>query len=428
MDALWPAGGTSGPLDGNHVNESATGAGTLARQLLAATFNREYSEFGCEGMEGIAHLLIANGEFEGWTVDQVIAFANEYIGGNTDLLGDSLDASDLTDVLTNINENFDDCEDSQGDLIEPDVPIFVEIGDHFCLQFCLEDDEDDDSSTVRIYWCCPLNGPPVFTWQPGCDPEFTDCDNDDCDPFEGEIEWSAQIDSVGAGCDGTWWSATFIAREDEDRHDDDDDADRGCICVFFEFQLSVELLDFSALAGNDEVTLEWATASERSNSRFELRRSANGSAWTTIGHVNGQGTVAHTTNYSFVDDAVDNGVNYRYRLVSVDAFGQASEVGSEVLATPSTNGAVPLEFALHQNFPNPFNPSTTISFDVAEAGHVSLSVYDLNGREVATLVNRNLAANSYTVSFDATALPSGTYFYRLEAGSFTAMQKMLLLK
>ena len=83
---------------------------------------------------------------------------------------------------------------------------------------------------------------------------------------------------------------------------------------------------------------------------------------------------------------------------------------------------------LKQNYPNPFNPSTVIQFQVASRGFVSLKVYDVAGREVATLVNENKSPGNYSVVFDAGNLASGMYVYRLEAGSFRAARKMLVTK
>jgi DNA-binding beta-propeller fold protein YncE len=85
-------------------------------------------------------------------------------------------------------------------------------------------------------------------------------------------------------------------------------------------------------------------------------------------------------------------------------------------------------FSLSQNYPNPFNPSTEIQFTVKEAGMVTLKVYDMLGREVATLVNEHLAVGGYSATFDATNLPSGAYVYSLESQGQRLTKKMMLLK
>jgi parallel beta-helix repeat protein len=91
-------------------------------------------------------------------------------------------------------------------------------------------------------------------------------------------------------------------------------------------------------------------------------------------------------------------------------------------------GSMPDEFKLFQNYPNPFNPGTIITFRIAESGFVSLKVYDLLGNEVAILISEEKPAGNYEVSFDASSFSSGTYFYRLSAGNFTEIKKMILIK
>jgi plastocyanin len=93
-----------------------------------------------------------------------------------------------------------------------------------------------------------------------------------------------------------------------------------------------------------------------------------------------------------------------------------------------TNSRIPEMFALEQNYPNPFNPSTVIRYDIPTNAIVKISIYDMLGREVATLVNGNQMAGHYNVTFNAKNLPSGVYLYSLHAGDRTFVQKMLLLK
>lgn len=90
--------------------------------------------------------------------------------------------------------------------------------------------------------------------------------------------------------------------------------------------------------------------------------------------------------------------------------------------------AIPTEFYLSQNYPNPFNPSTSIQYAISSKQFVTLKIYDLLGREVSTLINREIGPGNYTIKFDAGSLPSGVYFYRLKAGSFIQTRKMVLIK
>jgi hypothetical protein len=96
--------------------------------------------------------------------------------------------------------------------------------------------------------------------------------------------------------------------------------------------------------------------------------------------------------------------------------------------TISLTVAVPAKYELAQNYPNPFNPSTTIHYELPGDAFVTLKVFDLLGREVATLVKEEQKADYYKVTFDATRLASGVYFYRLQAGKFTAVRRLMVLK
>ncbi len=129
-------------------------------------------------------------------------------------------------------------------------------------------------------------------------------------------------------------------------------------------------------------------------------------------------------DYSFVDDASGITANsLAYRLKQID-FDGTYEYSEEI----EIDVGGPLTFSLEQNYPNPFNPSTNIKYNVPENGFVKLAVYNLVGEEVNVLVNGQVNAGFYEIEFDASKLPSGVYFYRLTAGSFTNSKKMMLLK
>ena len=106
----------------------------------------------------------------------------------------------------------------------------------------------------------------------------------------------------------------------------------------------------------------------------------------------------------------------------------AQRIVAAGLAAKEQPAPLPQAYALHQNYPNPFNPSTQISFDLPRAGLTKVIVFDILGREVTTLVNQPLSAGAHRVEFDASALASGIYFYRLQSGAFTSTRKMMVLK
>ena len=98
------------------------------------------------------------------------------------------------------------------------------------------------------------------------------------------------------------------------------------------------------------------------------------------------------------------------------------DVGSE------EDTQAPKEFSLSQNFPNPFNPVTIISYQLPETGFVTLKIYDILGNDVVTLVNEEKPAGNYNINFDASKLPSGVYYYKMRAGNYVETKKMMLLK
>ena len=193
----------------------------------------------------------------------------------------------------------------------------------------------------------------------------------------------------------------------------------------FDVILPVELLGAPTLtAGDASVTLNWATASERENGRYEITRNGE-----LVGTVEGAGTSGERHDYSWTDRGLLNGTSYHYELRAVD-LANASYVLATLDGVPASGAAVVTEYALHQNFPNPFNPSTRIAFDLLENNTVTLSVFNAVGQKVATLLSgAAMNRGQHTVAFDATNLPTGLYFYSIEIGSeYSATKKMLLVK
>jgi len=191
--------------------------------------------------------------------------------------------------------------------------------------------------------------------------------------------------------------------------------------------LPVELTSFKANITDANVNLKWNTATEVNNYGFEIQRSAvsdkqSAESWNKIGFVRGNGNSNSPKSYSFVDENVSSG-KYYYRLKQTDIDGKFtfSKVVEADISSPDV-------YSLDQNYPNPFNPVTTIKYEIPKAGKVKIVIFDMLGRVVQTLVNEFKEAGRYNVQFDAGKLASGTYLYKIQAGKFAEVKKMILLK
>lgn len=287
------------------------------------------------------------------------------------------------------------CESTPAVVFQPGTPTECQ-----CAYLC-----PDEVTLIGV--CIPSTVPPLVQVRPGC--FYTDVNgcNVECAPAQFGYDPMGWYYDPANGC----WINSVIGFTP------------GCVCICFDGWLPVEITSFDAVAGDHSVTLRWNTATETDIDRYEITRDHE-----VIAQINSRGNSTTGHNYSYTDNNVQNGFEYSYTLRSVDIDGRVVEHGS-VNATPvSSDAATVTEFALHQNFPNPFNPTTHIAFDLAEASFVSLKVYNLAGQEVTTLVNTFQSAGSHSINFDGSGLASGVYLYRLTAGSFSADRKMLLMK
>ncbi|QQS37777.1 MAG: T9SS type A sorting domain-containing protein [Ignavibacteriales bacterium] len=188
----------------------------------------------------------------------------------------------------------------------------------------------------------------------------------------------------------------------------------------------VELASFTASANDTRVVLDWLTATETNNLGFEVQRKS-GDEFVALGFVDGNGTTTEAKNYSFTDSKVPAGKQV-YRLKQID-FDGAYEYSNEV----EVDVAVPKAYSLEQNYPNPFNPSTIIKYSLPVDAKITLKVFDVIGQEVMTLLNSSIASGTHEVTFDASNLNSGVYFYTIDAkgvdgNNFTSTKKMLIVK
>jgi hypothetical protein len=189
--------------------------------------------------------------------------------------------------------------------------------------------------------------------------------------------------------------------------------------------LPVELISFNAIVEKNNVKLNWKTGSEINNRGFDIERkiiSAN--EWEKITFITGKGNSSSLTHYLFEDKKLNTG-KYIYRLKQIDFNGnfEYHMLNEDVKISP------PEEFTLSQNYPNPFNPSTKIDFTLPANNRVTLKIYDITGREILVLLNNEFkTADYYTVNVNGNILASGVYFYRIQAGKFIEVKKMVLLK
>lgn len=187
--------------------------------------------------------------------------------------------------------------------------------------------------------------------------------------------------------------------------------------------LPVELASFTSSVTNNNVKLMWSTVTELNNSGFDIERSSANLSWTKIDNVPGNGTTSQPMNYSYTDVNLPTG-SYNYRLKQIDINGNFEyfNLVNEVVI------GIPEKHQLLQNYPNPFNPSTSIDFRLPYGGNVKIEVFDNSGRQVSVLLDEFKSAGYYSVRFDASALSSGTYYYKLNAGIFSEVKKMIVLK
>jgi hypothetical protein len=186
--------------------------------------------------------------------------------------------------------------------------------------------------------------------------------------------------------------------------------------------IPVELKSFSASIDDGNTTLNWTTATELNNLGFEIEKSFNNEIFEKIGFVPGYGTTSESKNYNFIISDLPSQKTY-YRLKQVD-FDGTFEYSSSV----EVDGVTPAEFSLKQNYPNPFNPTTKIGFTLPSESNVKISIYNLIGQKITEIVNSRFNAGNYSVDFNAADLSSGIYLYKIEAGSFTSVKKMQLMK
>ena len=196
----------------------------------------------------------------------------------------------------------------------------------------------------------------------------------------------------------------------------------GITCIF-DGVTPVELNSFTAFADENVVKLFWSTASEKNNKGFDVqKRTSSQKEWNDIAFVKGNGTTTNLSDYFYSDNNLIPGEVY-YRLKQIDYDGTA-KITDEIKIFIKN----PEHYQLKQNYPNSFNPSTAISYSLPTASNIKLIIYNTLGQTIKTLVSEYKTAGTYSINFNTSTLPSGIYFYKLEAGQFSQVKKMILLK
>jgi|GEM_PF-1563741 len=171
------------------------------------------------------------------------------------------------------------------------------------------------------------------------------------------------------------------------------------------------------------IRLVWNSGKDADFRYYTIYRGASEGKYQEIGT---------TIDSTFLDTDLEPGITYVYAVTATDFSGNESgfSTGAQIIfaSINTRDSGTPVDYSLLQNYPNPFNPSTSISFSIAEQGFVTLKVYDVLGREAATLVNEELTAGNHNIIFNASGFSSGIYLYTLSSGEFISTQKMILIK
>jgi photosystem II stability/assembly factor-like uncharacterized protein len=182
-----------------------------------------------------------------------------------------------------------------------------------------------------------------------------------------------------------------------------------------------------AISQSNTPKMKWSNISNASSYRIQVSSDSNfaTTTWDTTGLIIDSVTVP--------SGKLTNGIKYYWRVNATNTAGTSSwstifNFTVSATGTSSTASELPKEYKLYNNYPNPFNPTTKIRFDIPKNGLTKIAIYDVLGREMKTLVNENLTAGSYEVEWNGTSYASGIYFYRMTSSSYTSVKRMLMIK
>ncbi|MBI2427424.1 MAG: phosphodiester glycosidase family protein [Ignavibacteriales bacterium] len=190
-------------------------------------------------------------------------------------------------------------------------------------------------------------------------------------------------------------------------------------------------IDFGATfdSSGNQVKVSWGVNSEISINRYEVERSPDGVLFEKVGTVGAVGNADTTQRYAYFDNIGSlQSAKYRIRQITNDGAQETTPIINFSLTGIGDDHFSPWTFELKQNYPNPFNPVTTIQFQIPYTSQTALKVYDILGREIATIINQELNAGTHRIEWDSSLVSSGVYFYRLTAGNYVSTKKMVVAK
>jgi len=342
----------------------------------------------------------------------------------------ALSASSLTDVSLDYSAvGSGDVDDgSDGEIV-------------FSVNFTLHSGPDDETGSAgegqTITWEISNNGSEsVFLLGVGDIAAGSDLSVESSTDADGNA--SAAFDAEGDKSAGTT-SLSVTASTTADNSDGESRDLSVDFSATWDVPVAAELASFaSQITVDDNVLLQWSVASQSNNLGWEVFRSTDNRIYTKASDlIVGDGTSDEFSSYSYIDTnlPIADVLYYYLNQIDLDGTTTRSQV-IEVLLSPTaiSQQALPIANALRQNYPNPFNPETTISYDLNGESIVILTIYDLSGQIIRTLVNdQAMSAGHYKSVWDGrdesgAKVASGVYFYQLRAGGFIAKKKMTLLQ
>ncbi|MEJ2051863.1 MAG: T9SS type A sorting domain-containing protein, partial [Calditrichota bacterium] len=178
------------------------------------------------------------------------------------------------------------------------------------------------------------------------------------------------------------------------------------------------------ISGPNEITLNWTDNSAVEDGYVIERKQSPDTIYTVLDTLKGSGN-------EYTDTNLEQGLTYTYRVKAYKDSAESdysNEASLILVGIKEQQNEIPTKYSIDQNYPNPFNPTTKIKFALPKSAPTKIIIYDLLGREIQTLINKELEAGYHDIDLDASNLTSGIYFYRIQSGEFVSTKKMMLMK